>query len=124
MRFRPFEGVDGRNPTTPNEPRMAVNTARCGALRASKPTVASTPGGIKDAELAALVGRSWAFAPFPPSTAPEGGDRMRHPPDGRRPFHRIFMNAMARASCPARKLGTSSTLLGWVLGVAGRADAD
>ena len=51
----------------PRMKRMAVNTDRCGALSSSKPTVANTPGGIKDTELGALVGKSWAFAHFPPS---------------------------------------------------------
>ena len=47
-----------------------------GSMRSSEgvePTLAYTPGGIKQTDLAAFIARSWAFAHFPPSTAPEGG---------------------------------------------------
>ena len=75
----PFRGSRWSESDDPGRTRMAVNTDRCGARKAPNPTLAYTPGGIKQTDLAAFIARSWAFAHFPPSTAPEGGSDVSPP---------------------------------------------
>ena len=89
-------------------PRMNPHGREEGSMRSSEgvePTLAYTPRGVSSRPIWRPLLRGPGHSLISHLAPHPRADRMCHPRSGR-PFHRIFMTAMARASCPDRMLGT------------------